>query len=167
MRRKDREMGRDFALKIVDTCEYAVLATVNPDGTPYCIPLSIVREENFVYFHCAQEGQKIENLHQNPAVCLTAVGNTQIPSDKFTTEYESAVIFGIAREVTDDAEKRKALQQLCQKYVPANMKAFDDAVEKSLFRTAVWKISLEKVSGKRKKYDGEGKEMKWGRINPS
>lgn len=167
MRRKDREMDRNFALEVLDICEYAVLATVNPDGTPYCIPISIVREKDFVYFHCAQQGQKIENLHWSPTVCLTAVGATQIPPDTFTTEYESAVVFGVAEEVTDDAEKRRALWQLCRKYVPTNMEAFNDAVEKSLFRTAVWKIHLETVSGKRKKYNAEGKEMTWKKTPSS
>ena len=43
MRRKDRELPRELALAVTDKCAYSVLATVNPDGSPYCVPLSFVR----------------------------------------------------------------------------------------------------------------------------
>ena len=50
MRRKDREMDRDFALQVLDKCEYAVLATVNPDGTPYCLSLIHIFVDHFSGF---------------------------------------------------------------------------------------------------------------------
>lgn len=164
MRRKDREMDKNFALMVLDKCEYAVLATQNPDGTPYCIPINIVRNGDFIFFHSAMDGQKIQNLVKCPKVCLTAVGDTHIPPDEFTTEYESAVVSGTAYEVSNPQEKIDALRLLCERHVPTNMQAFDEAIEKSLSRTAVWKIQMETVTGKRKKYDHEGKEMKFGRM---
>ena len=50
MRRKDREMPKEFALQVVDKCQYATLSMIS-DGKPYCVPLSIVRIDDFVYFH--------------------------------------------------------------------------------------------------------------------
>ena len=45
------------------------------------------------------------------------------------------------------------------------MDAFDDAIKRSLERTAVVKITLtEPPTGKRKQYDKEGEEMKYGRM---
>ncbi len=41
MRRKDREMSKEFALEVIDKCRYATLATVSGGGSPYCVPLSI------------------------------------------------------------------------------------------------------------------------------
>jgi hypothetical protein len=42
--------------------------------------------------------------------------------------------------------------------------AFDDAIARSLERTAVVKITLtEPPTGKRKQYDKEGEELKWQR----
>ena len=164
MRRKDREMDRTFALMVLDKCEYAVLATVNPDTSPYCVPVTIARDGDTLYFHCAPEGQKTRNLRGRPAVCLTAVGDTRIPPDAFTTEYESAVVFGTAREITADRKKIEALRLLCQRHVPTNMAAFDEAVARSLSRTAVWSIRMDTVTGKRKKYGRDGKELKFGRM---
>lgn len=164
MRRKDREMPEEFALAIVDKCEYATLATVGKDGSPYGIPISIVRDGKSIYFHCAREGKKIDNLRTQNQACLSCVGDTHVPKGMFTTEFESAVVMGSASEVTDEAEKIHGLRLLCQRHTPGNMAAFDAAIEKSLGRTAVWKVEIQEISGKRKKYDPSGKEMTFGRT---
>jgi hypothetical protein len=45
------------------------------------------------------------------------------------------------------------------------MDAFDDAVRRSLHRTAVVRITLtDPPVGKRKQYDKQGEEMKYGRM---
>lgn len=164
MRRKDREMPKDFALAIVDKCEYAVLAVTDFSGSPYCLPVTIVRNKDAIYFHSAPQGLKADCLRKNPRVCLTCVGSTHIVEEKFTTEYESAIIRGNASEIQSDEEKTEALRLLCLRHAPSNMAAFDKAIDKSLGRTSIWKISMDEITGKRKKYDSEGKEMKFGRM---
>ena len=74
------------------------------------------------------------------------------------------VLYGTAAEVTDDNEKIHALELLCRRHTPANMHMFDAAVERSLSRTGVWKIEISSITGKRKKYDKDGVEMKYGRM---
>lgn len=167
MRRKDREMSKDFALEVADKCEYAVLSMTDTRNAPYCVPISIVRVRQTVYFHCAKEGEKIDCLRANPQVCLACVGDTHRMSDKFTTEFESAILRGTASEVTDAQEKITALKYLCERHTPTNMANFDSEVASSLDRTAVWKIEIESITGKRKKYDENGKEMKFGRMTAS
>jgi hypothetical protein len=69
---------------------------------------------------------------------------------------------GIAKIVTDKAEKTEALRIICQRFLPQHMDAFDAAIERSLERTAVVKITLtEPPTCKRKQYDRQGEEMKW------
>jgi nitroimidazol reductase NimA-like FMN-containing flavoprotein (pyridoxamine 5'-phosphate oxidase superfamily) len=148
MRRKDREKDRDFALSIVDKCLYAVLSTVSDDGSPYGIPLSIARDGEWIYFHCAHEGHKVDNLRRFPKVSLACVGNVNEPPDNFTTVYESAIVFGTASEVCSDEEKRRGLRLICERHTPANMNAFDKAMNDSLAITAVWKIHIDEISGK-------------------
>ena len=164
IRRKDREMPRDFALRVADNCTFSVMATVNPDGTPYCIPLSLAREGDRLYFHCAHQGHKIDNLRYQNQVCIACVGNVKVIPEDFSTEYESAIISGVASEVTDRAEKIHALELICRRYTPDNMANFDHAIRKSLDITAIWKIRIDEISGKRKKLDKDGKEMKFGRM---
>ncbi len=164
MRRKDREMPGEFAYEVIDHSPFGTLSTVNEDGTPYCIPVSAVRAGDSLYFHCAHQGQKVANLRRRPEVCLSFVSYAHIPQGRFTTEYESAVVFGAAREITEDQEKIEALRRICLRYTPDNMAAFEGAVSESLGRTALWRIDIKEISGKRKKYDSAGVEMKFGRM---
>ncbi len=152
MRRKDREKDAGFALEVVRDCEYATLATVNEDGTPYCIPISPVLIDGYIYFHCALEGKKLDNINQNSNVCISCVRNTKLVPEKFTTEFESAVVTGKCEIVVDDAEKITALRVICQKYAQTNMSEFDNAIARSLGRTAICKIRIEQITGKAKIY---------------
>lgn len=67
---------------------------------------------------------------------------------------------GRAELVTDKDEKIEALRAICLRFLPQHMDAFDDAIKRSLDRTAVVKIILTvPPTGKRKQYDKEGKEL--------
>lgn len=151
MRRTDRERDKAFALEVIDQCEYGVAAFSTGSGEPYCIPLSLVRVGDELYFHCAMEGRKLELMRTDPKVCVSFVSSNVAAKDKFTTYFKSAVVVGTAYEVTEDAVKIEALRALCQKLTPANMEHFDRAIEKSLGRTGVWGIHMEQITGKEKK----------------
>ena len=78
---------------------------------------------------------------------------------------ESAIAFGKAEIVTEDAEKIHGLRLICERFLPHHMDAFDESIARSLSRTAVVRITLtEPPTGKRKQYDKEGVEMKYGRM---
>ena len=148
MRRKDREKDSAFALEVMRDCEYATLATVNTDGTPYCIPVSPAVIDNIIYFHCALEGQKLTNINSNNAVCISAVQHTKLLPEMFSTEYESAVATGKCSIVSDDEEKTMALRLICEKYAKDFMEQAMKKIAESLNRTCVCKIEIEKITGK-------------------
>ena len=150
MIRKDREKDTAFALEVIRDCEYATLATVNTDGTPYCIPISPVLIDSAIYFHCAQEGQKLDNIRQNNTVCVTCVRRVKLIPEKFTAKYESAVVFGKCEIVSDanGREKIMALRVICEKYAKSNMNNFEAKTAGSLSKTCVCKITIEQITGK-------------------
>ena len=162
MRRAKQRLPLDESLAILEKGSSGVLALWDGEE-PYAVPLSYVYHEGKLYFHCARDGFKVQCLRANPQVCLACVCDTHIIAEKFTTEFASAILRGTASEVTDDAEKIHALRLLCQHHTPAGMDGFDAAVAQSLSRTAVWKIEISDITGKRKKYDSHGEEMKFGR----
>jgi nitroimidazol reductase NimA-like FMN-containing flavoprotein (pyridoxamine 5'-phosphate oxidase superfamily) len=148
MLRTDREKSKEFALAVVDKCDNFSMATVNPDGTPYCIPIYLARENDWLFFHSAPLGQKIENLRYQNRVCISCVGNVEVIPKDFGIKYESAVINGTASEVTDTDEKIKALAAISRRYTPDDMPYFDEAVKHGLNKAAVWKIHIDEISGK-------------------
>lgn len=163
-------MDAAWALEVMDKAPYITVSMTDGEGMPYAVPLSLARtDEQTFYFHCALEGKKLDILQTNPNVCLTAVTKckpTVGPKDgSFTLEFKSAIAFGRAELVTDDTEKREALRAICLRFLPHHMGAFDAAVERSMSRTAIVRITItEPPVGKRKQYDANGDEMKYGRT---
>lgn len=154
MRRQDRAMTEEAAWRVADHCEWAVISMIDTEGKPYGVPVSMAREGQRLYFHAATEGKKLECLRAHPQVWVTCVGNTQRALDKFTTYYQSAMLEGIASEVTSKDEKIHALKLICQRHTPSNMTNFDEAIARSLGVTAVWCVDVEKITGKEKKNKG-------------
>lgn len=156
MRKATRRKDAEWALRVFDRAPYVTVSMTRPDGTPYGLPLSLVRRDaETFYFHCAAEGEKLDCLRHSPVVSLSAVSRCtpKFEYDKlnFTEYYDSAVAPGRAEEVTDDAEKREALRLLCQRFLPKEMAHFDAAIERSLHRTTVIRITLtEPPRGKSK-----------------
>ena len=127
--------------------EYGVLSTVDKDGQPYGVPLSYVYRNNCIYFHCALNGQKLDNIDYNAKVSFCVVGNTKVLPDKFATEYESAVAFGVASEVKE-AEWHNALLWLLEKYCPDFIEEGKHYIEQKGKATKVFKIEIHRISGK-------------------
>jgi len=148
MRRKDRERDTAFAMEVLRDSEYATLATINTDGTPYCIPISPVLVDNAIYFHCATEGQKLENIRKKNSVCISCVRNTKLIPEKFSLEYESAVVTGTCAIVSDEEEKIMALKKVGEKYAKSEMEHTDAKITKSLRNTCVCKVDIIEITGK-------------------
>ena len=170
MRKASREMDAAFALEVLDKAPYVTVSMIRPDGTPYGLPLSLARtDEKTFYFHCALDGEKLDCIAHCPTVFLSAVTRcapTVGPKDgSFTLQYKSATAVGKADIVTVRDETIDGLRTISERFLPHHMDAFDDAIARSLERTAVVKITLiEPPVGKRKQYDKDGEEMKWGRM---
>ncbi len=147
MRKINRRQSPEWALEVFDKAPYVTVSFSRPDGTPYGLPLSLARkDERTFYFHCADEGEKIDCLKANPTVSLSAVSKCmpKYEEDKnnFTEYYNSAIALGRAEIVDDDNEKREALQLICRRFLPRYMEHFDEAIDRSLARTTVVRITL-------------------------
>ena len=94
IRRKDRILDNELAIRLLEEAEYGFLAMSGINGYGYGIPINYVKEGDSIYFHCAPEGYKLECLRENTKVSFTVVGATQIVPGKFTTGYESTIAFG-------------------------------------------------------------------------
>ena len=163
-------MPTEWALEVMRKAPYITVSFTRPDGTAYGVPLSLASADGEVwYFHCALEGDKLDTIAVHPEVCLSAVTQckpTVGPKDgSFTLQYRSAIAFGRAELVTDEAEKILALRLISERFLPGHMDAFDEAIRRSLHRTAVVRVTLASPpTGKRKQYDKNGEEMKYGRM---
>jgi nitroimidazol reductase NimA-like FMN-containing flavoprotein (pyridoxamine 5'-phosphate oxidase superfamily) len=103
--------------------------------------------DNAIYFHCAPEGHKLENIAADSRVSFCVVGATEVLPEKFSTRYESVIVTGRAEEVFDQ-EKQKALEELVTKYCAAFSAKGLEYIASDTARTKVFRVSMESISGK-------------------
>lgn len=150
MRKTKYETSCEEAWKIFDESDYATLSMCRKDGTPYAVQLSCVRSGYDLYFHCAQEGEKIEVMSENSAVFVSAVKTYEIVEDCYTVHYSSVHMEGIVEEVLDEDEKKLALHIICQRFAPSKEADFERTILKGLPATAIYKIRVHHITGKKK-----------------
>ncbi|NOR50272.1 MAG: pyridoxamine 5'-phosphate oxidase family protein [Desulfuromonadales bacterium] len=149
MRRKDKALQNDAAVHLLQECEYGILSTVDAKGQPYGVPLNYVLRNNCLYFHCALEGHKLDNLLANRRVSFCVVGRTKLLPAEFSTEFESVIVSGEASVAQGD-ERYQALIDLLQKYSPEFLEEGRRYIEKLDSRTKVIRIDIDSMTGKAK-----------------
>jgi len=150
MRRKDREISLQDAINILNKGEYGVLATCGSDDHPYAVPLNYVYFDNSIYFHCANEGHKLDNIVFNEKVSFCVVGAAKVLPEQFSTLYESTIVFGRAKKVFGE-EKRNALVKLIEKYSKDYLEEGLKYIDNEWDKVCVIKIEIEKITGKAKR----------------
>lgn len=166
MRKVSREKDSAWALDVMRKAPYITVSFTREDGSAYGLPLSLACTDDMTwYFHGAMEGDKLDAIKAHPEVCLSAVTKcvpTVGPLDgSFTLQFRSAIAFGKAEIVDDEAEKIEALRAICERFLPNHMAAFDQSVARSISRTAVVRIRLSAPpTGKHKEFLPDGREDK-------
>lgn len=185
MRRQDRAMDEAFGLEIIDEARFGVLSLQGEDH-PYGLPLSLVRSGNQLFFHSAREGHKYDYIRDGAPVWVVFASRVQVPdlysveeldamledpagvgrliSSVFTTEFASVMVKGIIHEIHDPNQKEDVLRLVCRKYAPDKAKYVDAAIASGRDLTRVFAIDMLEVTAKRKKYDDQRQEMKFGRM---
>jgi len=148
MRRNDKAISLEEAEELLHKHDVGIFSTVDQEGQPYGVPVNYVYSNKKIYFHCALEGYKLDNIKANNRVCFTIYGGNEIIPQRFTTTFESVVVFGKA-EVVEEAEKLEALQLIVERLSPGFEKEGMEYISRSGNATLVVKIDAEHISGKR------------------
>ena len=153
VRRQNRVLEGERIAELLINSEYGFLSLgTSENGYAYGIPISYAYEEesNSLYFHCAPEGQKLDEISKNNKVSFCVVGKTYPIANQFTTLYESVIAFGDAVTNLSDDEKRKALRLLVKKYSAGFEEIAEQYMDKSWNRTSTFKIEIKHITAKAK-----------------
>ena len=147
MRRKDREVTGSMIEEILLQGEFGTLATISENGYPYTVPLSYVYYDKAIFFHCAKQGHKLNNIQHNNKVSFSIVTDVNLLPSEFVTNYKSVIAFGEASEVTGDG-KEDALRKLIEKYSADFIREGNDYIQRAQDSTTVIKIDIHHLTGK-------------------
>lgn len=127
------------------------------DQQPFITPVTFWfdRDQRMIAFHTNLTGRLRANSTRHSRVCFAASETGKLlPSNialEFSIQYASVVAFGKIHIVAESTEQRRILTALVGKYFPDLNPGVDyrPITENELNRTAVYRIEIERWSGKR------------------
>jgi hypothetical protein len=145
-------MSENDAREFLATQAEGRLATCDAAGHPYITPLNYFYREGKIYFHSKLIGRKLDNIAENSRVCFEVSETVKltVTNDRpcaCSTRYTSVLAFGVARVISDEAEKAALLNLLVARYAAG--KPFQKVEESHAADCAVVEIRIDEISGKR------------------
>ena len=156
MRHLEYAQDEDWVVAFLHQAQIGHIATLSKEQ-PYITPTLFWYddEKHEIYFHSNITGRVRSNAGRHPQVCFEASrAGKLLPSNialQFSLQYESVIAFGEVRLLEDEAEKKRTLYGLIEKYFPTmtHGKHYRPITEKELNRTSVYAIRIQSWSGKR------------------
>ena len=148
MRRKKQLLSEAETIEILQSCTSGVLAVTGDEDYPYAVPLSFAYKDGKLFFHFAKAGHKMDSIVRNNKVSFCVIQTDRVIQKTFTTHFRSAIVFGRARIITEDSEKKYALECLVEKYSPDYITEGQAEIERDWNRVCVAEVQIEHMSGK-------------------
>lgn len=157
VRRRDRAVeDEQWIVDFLCRAPVGVLSTVY-NGQPFLNSNLFVYDpvQHVVYLHTSHVGRTRANVDGDERVCFSAFEMGRLlPAEtalNMSVEYAGVVAFGHAA-VAESAEARHGLELLLDKYFAHLQRGVDyqPILDEELARTAVYRITIERWSGKRK-----------------
>jgi nitroimidazol reductase NimA-like FMN-containing flavoprotein (pyridoxamine 5'-phosphate oxidase superfamily) len=154
MRKKEREITVLTEIEsIISAADVCRIAIAN-ENTPYIVTMNFGYKggENMcLYFHCANEGRKLDMIWQNNYVCFEMDTDHAIYKGEkgcdWGMKFSSVVGYGKIFRVEDVSEKLMGLGFIMDHYGGSGSYSFDEQI---LARTTVLRLEISEMTGKRK-----------------
>jgi len=124
---------------------------LNDERQPYVVPTDFAYLDGAIYIHTPAAGRKARLAHSDPHVCFEV--------DRYNetvTDYRSVLVRGKIAEVSDLAERRKAMEAMGRKALKSGTRNHDDIPADALSRIMVFRIEIGEATGVRSPQNGNG-----------
>ncbi|GAB1476142.1 pyridoxamine 5'-phosphate oxidase family protein [Bacillota bacterium] len=148
MRLSKQALTNEEAVKILETCGTGILAVSGDDDYPYAVPLNFTYEDGKIMFHCANEGHKIDGIKRNDKVSLCVIEKDDVDAEELNTDYRSVIVFGRARILTGDDERRAALEKIGRRFSAEFEERIQMEIKNEWDNVAIVEIRPELIMGK-------------------
>jgi nitroimidazol reductase NimA-like FMN-containing flavoprotein (pyridoxamine 5'-phosphate oxidase superfamily) len=148
IRRKKQLLSEEETIEILNLCTSGVLGVIGDDDYPYTVPVSYAFKDDKLFIHSAKQGHKIDSIKRNDKVTFCVIEKDEVIQKTFTTHFRSVSIFGRARILTDDSDRRYALENLVEKYSPDYIKEGQEEIEREWDRVCLIEVKIEHMTGK-------------------
>lgn len=148
MRRKKQILSLEDSIAVLNKGTSGVLAVSGDNDYPYAVPLSYVYHDRKIFFHCAATGHKLDAIARNEKVSFCVIDQDNVVPQEYTSYFRSVIVFGKARILDNDNEKRSALEILAAKYSPYHEQGRLQEIEKMFNQVCLVELMIEHMTGK-------------------
>lgn len=148
MRREKQLLPAEITEDVLRKGTDGVLALAGDNGYPYAVPVNYVFDAGKIYFHSATSGYKIDLIEKNDKVSFCVIDQNQIVPEELTTYFRSVIVFGRAKIIRDEQEKRRALELLAKKYSPGYEEKSRLSIQKNWNTVCIVGIEIDHMTGK-------------------
>jgi len=146
LRRIDKQMPYEESVALLNRGREGILGTLGDHGYPYTVVVNYVYFQDKIYFHCAKEGHKIDNINNYNKVSFSVYDKVEIVGEQLNTHYQSILVFGKAKVIPATLE---ILLAIIHKYSDLELDKATKYIEKEIMDTAIVEIEIEYLSGKK------------------
>ena len=143
---------KDAVFAILDAALLCHVAYVLDGGQPFCTPTLFWREGETLYWHGSSASRMLRHLKTGTPACLTVshLDGLVLARSGFhhSVNYRSAMCFGTARLVEDEAEKKRALEHLVDRFYPGRTATLRPINPQEFKATTVIKMPIAEASAK-------------------
>ena len=122
------------------------------DGQPYVTPTAYWREGERLYWHGSSASRMLRTVEKGVDVCFTVshLDGLVLARSGFnhSINYRSAMLFGHARKIEDEAAKLRALESFVEHLFPGRWKQLRPATAQEVKATTVLSMAIEEGSAK-------------------
>jgi len=148
MRRKDKQINDIDVIEDILSRATVCRLGLCEANQPYVVPLCFGYKDNSLYFHCVEQGKKLDILRKNNNVCFEVdINHELVKADEACNcgmKYKSVIGFGKAIFIEDVESKCKALDVIMQQYSETSFEYPEEAIK----NTVVIKVEIESMTGK-------------------
>jgi nitroimidazol reductase NimA-like FMN-containing flavoprotein (pyridoxamine 5'-phosphate oxidase superfamily) len=141
---------RALVHSIIDEALICHVGFVGDDGQPIVIPTIHARVDEQLVFHGAKASRLLAAMAGRISVTITLVDGLVLARSLFhhSMNYRSVVVLGVAEEIVDHEEKKRALHAIVDHVAPGRLAVARATNEKELRATRVMALPLVEVSAK-------------------
>lgn len=152
MRRFQQQLSHKQAMEVLERGTSGVLSLFGDDGYPYGVPLSYALHGNKLYFHCAQEGHKLDAVRREQKASFCVIDQDQIVPEEYTTLFRSVIVFGKVRILEEPGKKKDAALLLARKYAPEDSSVHQEkTVAENWNSLCMLELDIQHMTGKASK----------------
>lgn len=152
LRRIDKEIeDKKKLVRVLKETKFITIAMIK-DDRPYLVSLShgYDEEENCLYFHCANEGKKLDYLRATPTIWGQALMDYGYQKGECTHNYVTVMFEGKVTFLEKLAEKQEAFRVMINQLEPDPEPLLEKFLNSEGIKdTIVCKIEIEHITGKK------------------